>query len=89
MKRSYFPFLGMFGQRNETTFLTIILFFTFFFLKYFLTLPAFPDLQNTEREQITLLEEFLGITDEKYFSKCLKVNPQIREYLINLVFNVP
>lgn len=66
----------------------MILFFTLFFFKYSLRLPPLSDLQNVEREEISLLEEFLGTFDEKYFSKYLKVKPSSSECLVNLVGNV-
>jgi len=47
----------------------MISFFTPFFFKIFLTLPPLSDLQNVEREHVTLLEEFLGTIDKKYFSQ--------------------
>lgn len=44
--------LVYFHRGMTHTFLAMILFFTLFFIKYFLTLPPFPALQNTERKQI-------------------------------------
>lgn len=84
MKRSYFPFLGMFLQRNETNFSYTDLIFHFLSQVFPHPSPTFR-LANYRKETITLLEEFLGTTDEMYFSKYLKVNPSIGEYLVNLV----
>lgn len=85
MKRSCFPFLGMFLQRNETNYSNNDLIFYFFLFQIVLTLPPLPDLQNVEREHITLLQEFLGTIDERYFTKYLKVNLNTSECLVNLV----
>lgn len=87
MKRSCFQFLGMFLQRNETNFSDKDLIFHSFLFQIFPHPSPISDLQNIERKQITLLEEFLGTTDEMYFSKCLKVNPNKGEYLVNLKFS--
>lgn len=75
----------MFLQRNETNYSNNDLIFYFFLFQIVLTLPPLPDLQNVEREHITLLQEFLGTIDERYFTKYLKVNLNTSECLVNLV----
>lgn len=75
----------MFLQRNETNYSNNDLIFYSFLFQIFLTLPPLPDLQNVEREHITLLQEFLGTIDERYFTKYLKVNLNTSGCLVNLV----